>query len=296
MEQEVIEKYIKAGKIAAEALEYGKGMIKKDNSLLEIAEKIENKIFELKAKPAFPVQISMNHLAAHFCPDEDDKTIFSDQVVCLDIGVHLDGYIGDNALTVDLSGNYSDLVKASKEALEEAIKIIKVGVTLGEIGRVIHSTITSYGFSPVRNLSGHGLDKFKQHTKPSIPNFDTGDKTKIEKEMVFAIEPFASTGSGIVQDSGVGNVFALINKKPVRSPIARDVLKEIEIYEGLPFAKRWLTKKFGAKANFALRELLQRDIIKEYKPLADTKKGIVSQAEHSLLVDNNGDVIVLTRL
>ena len=92
------------------------------------------------------------------------------------------------------------------------------------------------------------------------------------------------------------NVFALINKKPVRSPIAREVLKEIDNYEGLPFAKRWLTKKFGAKTNFALRELMQKDIIKEYRPLADSKKGIVSQAEHSLLVDNNGEVIVLTRL
>lgn len=296
MEQEIIEKYKKAGKIAAEVLEYGKGLIKKDASLLDVTEKIESKISELGVKPAFPAQISLNHIAAHPCPEEDDETVFSDQVASLDVGVHIDGYIGDNACTVDLSGKYGDLVKASKEALEDAINVVQVGATLGEIGGAIHDAIVKYGFSPVRNLCGHGLDRFTQHAKPSIPNFDTGDKATIEKGMVFAIEPFASTGAGIVQDSGVGSVFSLINKKPVRSSITREVLKEIESYEGLPFAKRWLTKKFGAKANFALRELLQKDIIKDYKPLADANKGIVSQAEHSLLIDNDGEVIVFTRI
>ena len=296
MEPEIVEKYKKAGRIAAEVLAYGRSLIKKDASLLEVTEKIEKKIFELGAKPAFPVQMSLNHVAAHSCPEEDDEINFQDQVVCLDVGVHIDGYIGDNACTVDLSGEHEDLVKASREALEEALKVVRVGVTLGEIGNAIHDSITKYGFSPVRNLSGHGLDRFTQHTRPSIPNFDTNDKSKIEKGMAFAIEPFASTGAGIVQDSGVGTVFSLINKKPVRSPITREVLKEIELYEGLPFAKRWLTKKFGAKANFALRELSQNGIIKDYRPLADACKGFVSQAEHSVLVDDEGKVIVTTKL
>ena len=294
MNQETIEKYKQAGKIAAQVLDFGKNLIKKDASLLEVADKAEAKIFELGAKPAFPVQISLNHVAAHYCPDEDDKTIFSDQVVCLDVGVHVDGHIGDNAVTVDLSGNNSNLIKSSREALEEALKIIKIGTTLSKIGKTVQETISKYGFSPIRNLSGHGLDIFKQHDKPSIPNFDTGDKTKIEKGMVFAVEPFASTGSGIVQDSGEASVFMLHNKKPVRSPITRQVLKEVESYEGLPFCRRWLTKKFGAKANFALRELQQLDIVKAYPPLADSNKGLVSQAEHSVLVDK--DVVILTKI
>jgi methionyl aminopeptidase len=295
MEDEIKKKYIKAGKIAAEALDYGRGLIRKGNSILEVAEKTESKILQLGAKPAFPVQISMNHIAAHFCPEEGDESVFDNQIVCLDVGAHIDGYIGDNACTVDLSGNYSELVKAAEEALEEAIKVTKAGISLGEIGKAIHDAIVKRGFSPVRNLSGHGLAQFQQHAKPSIPNFDTGDRSVVESGMVFAIEPFASTGAGIVQDSGVGSVYMLINKKPVRSPITREVLKEIGSYEGLPFAKRWLTKKFGAKANFAIRELLQNEIIKEYKPLADAAKGMVSQAEHTVLIDENGNAIVLTK-
>ncbi len=294
MNEEDIEKLKKAGRIAAQALEYGKGLIKKDNSLLEVCDKIEEKVIELNGKLAFPVQISCNHIAAHYCPDEEDKIIFSDQVACLDVGVHIDGFIGDNAATVDLSGKNENLVKASREALDNAIKTVKVGVSLGEIGKVIQDTIQKYGFAPVRNLCGHGLGIYKQHDKPSIPNFANGDNTKIEKGMVFAIEPFASTGAGVVQDAGIATVFSLDNKKPVRNMITRQVLKEIENYDNLPFTTRWLTKKFGVKAKYALREMEQLSMLHSYAPLADKDKGLISQAEHSVLVDDNGNVVILT--
>lgn len=228
------------------------------------------------------------------CPEEDDKTVFSDQIVCLDVGVHVDGFIGDNAVTVDLSGKHEDLVKASREALDNAIAIMKPGITLGEIGKTIQDTIQKYGFAPIRNLSGHGLGNYEQHTRPSIPNFDNNDNTKIEKGMVFAIEPFASTGAGIVQDSGIATVFQLENKKPTRNPITRQVLKEIETYDNLPFTTRWLTKKFGQKTKFALREMEQLGMIHSYPPLADQNKGLVSQAEHTVLIDSEGKVHITT--
>ncbi|MAH32870.1 type II methionyl aminopeptidase [archaeon] len=295
MEDLEIEKIKKAGNIAAQTLEYGKNLIVKDASLMQVLDKIEEKIDELGGKPAFPAQISCNHLAAHFCPDEDD-IIFSDQLACLDVGVHVDGYIGDTAVTVDLSGKNKNLVKASKEALDNAISVVKPGVTLTEIGKAIQDSIQKYGFAPVRNLSGHGLGKFEQHTKPSIPNFDSGSDEKIEKGMVFAIEPFASTGAGIVQDSGIATVFMMGNKRPVRNMITRQVLREIETYNNLPFTTRWLTNKFGAKAKYALREMEQLGMIHSYPPLADRDKGLVSQAEHTILIDNDGKVIVTTKM
>jgi len=296
MDKEEIEKLKKAGKIAAQIREYGKGLVKKDASMTQVLDKIEDKIFELGAKPAFPAQISCNHLAAHYCPDEEDKTIFSDQLVCLDVGVHVDGFIGDTAVTIDLSGKYNDLIKAAEEALDNAVKIIKPGVTLSEIGKVIQETINNQGFAPVRNLSGHGLGKYEIHTKPNIPNFENGDNTKIEPGMVFAIEPFASTGAGIVQDSGIATVFELSIKKPVRTSITRQILKEIENYDNLPFTTRWLTRKFGAKAKFALREMEQLDMLHAYPPLADKDKGMISQAEHSILVDDKGEITILTQI
>jgi len=76
MNQETIEKYRQAGKIAAQVLDYGKNLIKKNASLLEVTEKIEARILELGAKPAFPAQVSLNEIAAHYCSTPDDKTVF----------------------------------------------------------------------------------------------------------------------------------------------------------------------------------------------------------------------------
>lgn len=295
MEPEVLEKLKKAGKIAAQALEYAKSLVIPGNTLVEVCDKTEEKIRELGGVPAFPVQISLNDCAAHFCPEQDDKTEFSDQIVKVDIGVHIDGWVGgDNALTVDLTKENEALVKASREALNNALKIVKPGVKLREIGAAIHDTITDFGFSPIRNLSGHGLGLNSIHEKPSIPNYDNGDESELKEDDLIAIEPFATDGAGIIYESSPATIFALTNKKPVRLPIVRKILNEIDKLNGLPFTTRWLTKKFSAKARLAIVQLARQDIIKEYPPLVDKNHGIVSQAEYSLIVKDKP--IILTKI
>ncbi len=288
-----IEDWKKAGQIAAQALEYGAGLIKPGTKLLEVSELVEKKIKELGGKPAFPVQISCDHIAAHYCAEPDDSIVFDKQVACLDVGVHVNGAIGDNATTVDLSGEWAELVKASREALDAAIKVCKIGTPLGEIGKAIHEVITGYGFSPIKNLSGHGLARFNVHDSPTIPNYDNGNTAELEKGRIIAIEPFATNGTGMIYETDRANIFALVNKKPVRNMITRKVLKEIETFEDLPFTTRWLTKKFPlGSVNLALRDLLNHKIIRDYPPLPDKTKGIVTQAEHSLLIDDK--VVILT--
>ncbi len=294
MEKSQLESYTKAGKIAGQVREYGKSMIKPGASVLEIVEKIEDKIKELGGEPAFPAQISLNETAAHYCPDENDKTILKDEVICLDVGVSVDGFIGDTACTVDLSGNNSKLVLASEEALKNAIAIVKPGVKICEIGRVIKETITEHGFRPVKNLSGHGLDQYNIHDFPTIPNYDNEDDTELEENQVIAIEPFATTGIGMIGEKGFANVFQLVQIRPVRSSITREVLEEIASYNGMPFTLRWLTKKFGMKARFAMKELKNLECIKEYPPLVEKSNGLVSQAEHTILVKENP--VVLTEV
>ncbi|MBT4804602.1 type II methionyl aminopeptidase [Candidatus Woesearchaeota archaeon] len=285
MDEKTLQKYIDAGKIASEALHYGKSLIVKGAKVIEILDAVEEKIVELGGKPAFPAQISLNEFAAHSCSDLNDETVLSDQIIKLDVGVHLDGFIADNALTVDLSGEHSDLVKASRDALNNALKIIKPGVTLGEIGGIIHDTITNYGFAPVKNLSGHGLGEYQIHVPPSVPNFDNGNENVLKEGDVIAIEPFASTGAGIVQESSPATVFTLTNDSGVRDPISRKVLIELKKNNGLPFAKRWLEKEFGsAKTNFALRMLKRANCVEEHPPLFDQNRGMVSQAEHTVIV------------
>jgi len=296
MDEETLNKLKKAGEIAGKARDFGISLIKKGNSLLDVTKKVEEKILGLGGQMAFPPQISLNDCAAHFCPDTDDKIIFENQVCSLDVGVHIDGFIGgDTASTVDLSGENSELIKASREALDNAIKIIKPGIKISEIGKVIQETITNYGFAPVRNLSGHGLDKYNIHSRPSIPNYDNGDSTELQENQLIAIEPFASKGSGIVYESGNASVFSLIGKKPVRNIFTRQILKEIEKFNGLPFCRRWLVEKFSLpKVSFALRELKNLEILREYPPLVDKNHGLVSQAEHTIIVKDNP--IILTKI
>ncbi len=288
MDKSELDDYIKAGRIAAEARDYGKSLIKVGASLLEVTEKVEQKILELGGEFAFPPQISLNDVAAHFCPNSDDNIIFKEgDIAKIDVGVHINGCVGDTASTVVLSDDpkLKLLEEASRKALNEALKLVKPGARISEIGAAIEQAIKSQGFTPVINLSGHGLDKYIIHDAPSIPNIDNGSDEELKDGQVIAIEPFASTGAGIVYESSNATLFSLSNPKPVRSPMTREVLRSLEEYNGLPFTKRWLVKKHGiGKASFAMREMISLDMLRDYPPLLDKAHGLVSQAEHTIVV------------
>lgn len=293
MDEETLNNYKKAGKIAKEALLYGKELIKKGSKLVDVTNQIENKIFKLGGELAFPTQISSNEIAAHYCAIKDDPIIFEDQLVCLDVGVQVNGAIGDNACSVDLSNNNQELVKASEEALKAATELLEKGVKLSRIGSAIETTITNKGFQPVRNLSGHGLDLYNIHSKPTIPNYDT-ESDEILEEGFIAIEPFATNGVGLITEKGEPNVFALTGKKAVRTGFVRNIQKEIETYNNLPFTKRWLLEKFSEpQVNYTLKQLKQLEILHEYPPLVERSNGLVSQAENSFYIGD--EVIQLTK-
>ena len=286
MNEEQERDFLLAGKLAGQTRDLGKSLIRHGASVREILDTCEEFILSKNAGIAFPAQISLNSVAAHACSDEEDETTISvDDVVKLDVGVHVNGMIGDTALTVNLSKEYQELIEASKAALAAACKIATPGTRTGELGAAIQGAIEEKGFAPVKNLSGHGLGYYEIHTTPSIPNIALSQSPELQEDMTIAIEPFASTGKGVVQDSGTATVFTQVTKKPVRSPMAREVLKKIESFNGLPFATRWLSRDFGVgKTKLALRELLRAGIIEDHPPLKDVGNGMVSQYEHSVLV------------
>ncbi|MBI5398617.1 type II methionyl aminopeptidase [Candidatus Woesearchaeota archaeon] len=295
--KEVYQSYLKAGRAAAEALQYGKSLVKPGVKYIDVAEAVEEKIRQLGCELAFPCNISRNEVAAHYTPPAGDETIFTENdIIKLDIGTQYNGYIGDNALTVDLTGKYADLVKASREAVEKVTKLAAVGVTLGEVGKEIAETIESYGYKPVRNLSGHGVAQFHQHASPTVPNYNNGDSFEFVDGMSFASEPFATDGLGLIHEKAPCYIYMLENKRPVRSQMSRDVLKEIDKYRGLPFATRWLAKKFPvSKVNYAVRDLVSNGVLYEYGQLVEKAKGMVSQAEHTMVIFE-GKLKVTTRL
>ncbi|HIG94128.1 MAG: methionyl aminopeptidase [archaeon GW2011_AR13] len=288
------DKIKKAGKIAKEAKEYAKSFIKKDMPLLEIAEKIENKIMELGGKMAFPTNLSINEIAAHYTPTYNDETK-AHGLLKVDLGVHIDGWTADTAFSIDLENSEENkkLIEASKKALDNAIKKAKENIRTSEIGKAISETIESYGFSPIINLSGHEMKQYELHAGITIPNFDDNKNTIITKGL-YAIEPFASTGNGKIHDGKLSEIYMVINSKNVRSPIAREMLDFIlEEYQTLPFCSRWLVKKFGTKALIGLSQLTQNENLHRFSQLVESNDAKVSQAENTILIDEK-EVIITT--
>ena len=285
--EEIIEKYVKAGKILSEVRAETAKKVKVGETLLSVAEFAENMIREKGGEPAFPVNISLNDEAAHHTPSLNDETVFGEDMVKLDIGVHIDGYIADTAKTVDLSG-HPDLLKASESALEKAIEFIHGGVNTADIGGVIEDEITSFGYKPVINLTGHGLAQYIQHAPPSIPNKRIPHGVVLEEGDIIAIEPFATDGAGKIHDAGNAEIYHIVGDRPVRHPSARKLLKEIEKYKTLPFAKRWL----GERVDFAMLQLVRAQIIQSYPILKEIEGGLVSQAEHTVFITEDGCEVI----
>ncbi len=286
------QKIIQAGEIAQQIKKYAREIIKKDLPLLEIAEKIENKIFELGGKIAFPANLSMNEIAAHYTPSHDD-TKKAHGLLKVDIGVHVDGWIADTAFSIDLENSEQNkkIIDASKSALNEVERIINSKSKISEIGRTIEKTINSKGFNPIINLTGHLMEQYNLHAGVSVPNIDN-NSNKILGEQLYAIEPFATNGTGKVKDGRPSGIYLLQNQKNTRSPIAREILNYIvEEYSTLPFCSRWLVKKFGTKALFALNILEKERILHHFPQLIEISKGIVSQAENTFLIEKDKTII-----
>ncbi len=287
MEKEIIENYRKAGHIAKKTIEYTKSIIKPGLNLLEIAEKIEKKIIELGGKPAFPCNLSINEIAAHYTPSSDDTTKASG-LLKIDFGVHISGSIVDTAFSVDLENNSENkkLIEASEQALKQACKTIKPNIELWKIGEAIQKAILGFQLSPIRNLSGHQLGNYHVHAGLTIPNCNNNNKTKLP-EGVYAIEPFSTSGLGLVYEGKLSGIYRFEEKKAVRFPEARKILSFIEQeYKTLPFCERWISRKFP-HAKLSLSLLEKSGILHQYPQLIEKNHGKVSQAETTVLVTDN---------
>jgi methionyl aminopeptidase len=286
------QKAIQAGEIAKKVKEYARSIVKKDMPLLEIAEKIESEIIKLGGKIAFPTNLSINEIAAHYTPSHNDETK-ANGLLKVDMGVHIDGWIADFTFSIDLenSSENKKLIEASEKALKNAIEKVKSEKSLGEIGKAVQDTIESYGFSPIINLTGHEMNEYELHSGIAILNIENKNSDKLEKGL-YAIEPFATNGSGKIYEGKPSGIYQLIDNKNIRSNGARIILNYIgEEYRTLPFCSRWLVKKFGVKTLFALKQLEENGNIHQYPQLVEVSKGKVAQSEDTILID---DKVIVT--
>jgi len=290
-----VDKFSQAGSIAAEVMKETLKKVKAGTSLLDVAAFSEKTIIEAQAKPAFPINISINERAAHYTPDIDDTLVFQrGDLVKIDIGVHVDGFIGDIARSKALGGGHKELIKAAEAALEMAINTIKPGVMTNEVGAVVEETIRGFGLQPISNLTGHMLTEWNLHGGVVVPNVRTMHGYKFKEGDVFAIEPFSTDGVGRVVDEPNAMIFRYLGDRPVRMRESRAILAFVkENYSTLPFAERWvadIVPRF--KLGLALKNLVSAKALHAYHVLREKKRGFVAQAEHSVRVTRNGSEIL----
>ncbi|MDP1695462.1 MAG: type II methionyl aminopeptidase [archaeon] len=284
--------YIKAGKIAIQVVNYAKSIIKKDMLLLEIADKIESKIVELKAKPAFPTNLSINEIAAHFTPSFNDETK-AHGLLKVDIGVQINGCTADTAFSLDLENSAENkiLIGAAESALKAGLEKINHNIKLKEIGKAIENAMKSKGVNPINNLSGHSITEYDLHAGITIPNYDNSSDFELE-EGVYAIEPFSTMGLGSVRDGKPSGIYHLQKDGNVRDSFAREILAFIaEEYRTLPFCSRWVCKKFGSRALIALKRIEEAGLLHHYRQLIEKSEAKVAQAEHTVIITKKEKII-----
>ena len=299
----MMESYLKAGKIVSKIREVASKMIKEGCLVLDLVEYVENEILKQDAGIAFPCNVSINEIAAHYTsPANDETVIHAGDMVKLDLGAEINGYIADSAVTVLADGNISErftqdeinqnqeLIEASAAGLEAAIATVRAGVEVNKIGSAVHEAIADFGFNPVFNITGPSLEQNNLHAGISIPNYDNHDRFKLDEGQAIAIEPFATTGVGQVNDAPGHYIFSYMTYKPFRMKSTQKILNYIRNNNAyLPFSGRWITEKFSERrGNTALKQLSESMAIYPYAPLREKKNCFVSQKEHTVIVEKEG--------
>lgn len=299
----MIESYIQAGKIVSDIRSEASKMITDGALVLDVVNYVESEILKTGAEIAFPCNVSINEIAAHYTSPARDKTQFkAGDMVKLDLGAMVDGYIADSAVTVVASGNidenytqdeinlHEEIIEASAAGLEAAIATARAGIEISKIGAAVHEAISEYKLNPIFNLMGHSLEQNNLHAGISIPNYDNNDNYVLEEGQAVAIEPFATNGEGTVNDAPGHYIYSYMANKPFRLKSTQRVLKFIQNkHPYVPFSGRWISDEFGErKSSIALKQLSQAMAIYPYAPLREKKNCFVSQKEHTVIIEKEG--------
>ncbi|MCY4489972.1 MAG: type II methionyl aminopeptidase [Thaumarchaeota archaeon] len=293
------EDYVKAGRIAGEVREIVRKTDWTGKSVYDICEWVEGEIIKRGAKCAFPVNASINEIAAHYTAEPDDPiTIKDTDLVKIDLGAQINGYIADTAVTVCYDAAFDRLVDTAETALGSAMSMIKTGVNASDVGREIEATIKQMGFKPIANLSGHSLEQYTIHAGRTIPNIWSVGGFSLSGDSAYACEPFVTTsdGGGFVRNGKIKNIFALNSRKKTKNADADELLDYIwEEFNMLPFALRWLTKKWETqKARELLEHLVRKKAVQAYPILVEVTEKRVAQAEHTFIPQDDGVLVTTT--
>ncbi len=293
------EPYFKIGKTLGRLLSDESKRIRPGDKLVDICERIENKIIEQGFFPAFPVNISVNEIAAHYTsPPDDAEVIPEDSLVKLDVGIRIEGYIVDAARPLVFDEKLRKLADAASACLEAARRAMKPGTDLQLVGQTIYDEAKRLGFKTIANLSGHKIGHYKLHAGVGVPNIPVSVDYKLKVGDIFAVEPFLTFPEfpGMAKPSKEAYIFSFRKKIRSLNKIQEKIVFLAENrFRKLPFAERWLTKNFGQRVEKELSFLTKKGALISYPVLIEAKKGIVSQEEDTFLITEDG-AIPLTRV
>lgn len=285
--------YERSGKITKEVRAVVRSKVKVGMPYIEACKLVEKEIEARGGEAAFPVGIGVNQVTAHYAPDEDDRSIFREgDLIKVDFGVHVEGYVTDTAVSLTFNPDYDLLLEAAERTLEVAINIARTETRTGEIGGEIQKEASRFGFKTIQNLTGHTVDRYVVHAGKSIPNVYMPGTPSLKKGDVFAIEPFVTLGTaaGYVVDAPGQTIFSLVGRKKTGQA---DLDAFVDgVWNGrktLPFTPRWYSKEFGAKkVKELVSKLVAKRVLRGYSTLVEASNSPVAQFEHTMVLDDGG--------
>jgi methionyl aminopeptidase len=288
-----LECYRKAGRIVGEIRKAVPDLVQEGTKVVDICERVESMTLRLGGKPAFPCNVGVNEVAAHYTsPFGDISHIPKGAIVKVDFGAHVDGFIADSAITISLNPRLIPMVLSAEEALRKALEIVRPGVRASEIGALIQDAIERRGFRPIWNLTGHVIERYIVHTGESIPNVARMRGGKLREGQICAVEPFVTSTSakGEVRDSDKAYIFRFSRKKGANTAEGKRLVEHIEReFRTLPFAERWLSKADSVRnVDAAFDELIRSKCVLGYPVLVERSGEPVAQAEHTVLITEDG--------
>lgn len=295
--EEDLQKYKKAGKIAGKVREEIKKTVKEDMPLIEICEKVEGLTRELGGKPAFPCNVSINEIAAHYTSSPNDSQIIPEKsIVKVDIGVHVDGFIADTATSICFDPEYDPMIETAEEALQKAVEILRPGLSISRFGSIIQKTIKTRGYKPISNLTGHLIRRYIIHAGKSLPNAFNLSTARIKEDEIYGVEPFVTTpnAAGRIENMREAYIFRYLKNKSLKNSYSKQILNYIrKEFQTLPFTERWL-KKFQASNTYdsAFSELLSSKAITSYPVFIESSRNFVAQAEYTIMIEKDGCIIL----
>jgi len=295
--EEVFQKYQRAGKIAREVREETRRTVQEGMPIIDLCEKTESLIREKGGKPAFPCNVSVNEIAAHYTsPPQDKRTIPENSLVKVDIGVHVDGYIADTAITVCFNPEYEGLVHTAEEALQKAVEILRPGLSTSRFGSTIQQVIKARGFKPISNLTGHLVGRYMIHAGKSLPNVFHISTSRVNVGEIYGVEPFVTVAEAVgrVESGKEAQIFRFSKPKSLRDPYAKQLLNHIkENFKTLPFTERWLQRCVPPNHyKTAFSELISSKALMSYPVFIEASRKPVAQAEHTILLVRDGCIVL----